>query len=148
MTTNEFFRTLDPMDLMHAIVTYNADPSLIEDDEMAHQVFVQLEDADELGDVISDQDDYVEMFIAAAQLDLLGYDVKHIYEFGYEDGFSGMVALTEDFEEIEHDIPHGWDVVGTPKWWLIDSRTGLGVSCYPKGDYSLEEAIEAEKVNG
>lgn len=135
------------MDLMHAVVTYNADASLVEDEETAHQVFVQMEDADELVDIICDQDDYDEMFVSAARLDLIGYDVKHIYRFSSEDGFCGMVVLTDDYEEIEpYDIPIGWDVVGTPKWWLIDSRIGLA-NCYPKSDYSLEEAIEAEKAN-
>lgn len=133
------------MDLMHAVVTYNADPSLIEDDETAHQVFVQMEDADELVDIICDHKECLgKMFVSAAQLDLVGYNVKHIYEFSYEDGFYGMVALAEDYEEIEpYDIPCGWDVVGTPKWWLIDS---IGdVNGYLKSDYSLKEAIEAEK---
>lgn len=147
MTTNEFFAALDPMDLMHAVVTYNADAFLVEDDETAYDVFVQMEDADELVDIICDQDDYDEMFVSAARLDLIGCDVKHIYAFNYFNGGpSGLVVLTEDFEELEsYDIPCGWDVVGTPKWWLIDSRTGLDVNCYPKSDYSLEEAIEAEK---
>lgn len=149
MTTNDFFANLDPMDLMHAVVTYNADAFLVADGETAYQVFVQMEDADSLDDIICDQDDYDEMFVSAARLDLFGCDVKHIYKFGYFGGIVGMVVLYDDFEEIDAcDIPCGWDVVGTPKWWLIDSRTGLGVSCYPKSDYSLEEAIEDEKVNG